>query len=97
MWEFSFEVYTQFVETLSEAPFSSMLRVEPFPVFVSTAIMNHIKTMKASSGPVTLNIEPQLRADLRPFQIQGVEFVIRRGGRALIGRYYHTIILSIAY
>lgn len=85
VWEFSFEVYTQFVETLSDTPFSSMLRVEPFPAFVSTAILNYMKTIKENSGPVILNIEPELRKALRPFQIQGVEFVIRRGGRALIG------------
>lgn len=85
MWEFSFDVYTQFVDTLSEAPFNAQLRVEPLPSFVSAAVINFTRKMKATSGPVTLNIEQKLREKLHAFQIRGVDFVIRRGGRALIG------------
>ncbi|KAJ1420613.1 P-loop containing nucleoside triphosphate hydrolase protein, partial [Ochromonadaceae sp. CCMP2298] len=68
------------------SPFDS-LRLTELPRFLAkgfAAYLKRLSKLKVGPDPV-VNIPAQLMATLLPFQLEGVKFIIRRGGRGMLG------------
>lgn len=87
MWIFSFELYDRVLAIFETDELrAENLEVDSLPSFLVRglkAYLNRINTLPDSSG-VELNITSNLMNQLMPFQIEGIRFVIARGGRAMI-------------
>lgn len=84
MYVFDFSVYDHVVAQLRMLLGNNL---EEIPKFVVQGLNTHfrkVKTRNSTEEPV-LDIEPTLAETLRPFQLEGVKFVVRMGGRAYIG------------
>ncbi len=88
-WVFKFSIYDEFVgRFLAELP---TIELEELPRFVVMGIKNYLRRfddIATSSEEVIepeLNLEEKLLDTLLPFQLDGIRFVVRHQGRALIG------------
>eukprot|EP01033_Poteriospumella_lacustris_P023068 gene23068-17457_t len=63
------------------------MEVDGLPRFLSHGLKNYLKRLNVlpDTTQMELNVTPALRQMLLPFQVEGIKFVIARGGRALIG------------
>ena len=86
LWVFDLAIYDQFVIQLQNT-----FAVELFelPQFVIKGLQTFIKMRQADKVVVAvdpvLNIQPALYDKLLPFQLAGVKYIVRRGGRGFIG------------
>ena len=88
LWIFSLEIYDQVVRHFeSDEMKSSKMEVDGLPRFLSHGLKNYLKRLNVlpDTTQMELNVTPALRQMLLPFQVEGIKFVIARGGRALIG------------
>lgn len=88
LWIFSLEIYDQVVRHFeSEEMKASKLELDGLPRFLSHGLKNYLKRLNVlpDTTQMELNVTPALRQMLLPFQVEGIKFVIARGGRALIG------------
>lgn len=79
---FDFSIYESFVRELKTASQFAHLEVAELPRFLSQGLplyQQHLPTTFAEP-----NLFPKFRNTLLPFQLEGLKFVIRHGGRALI-------------
>ena len=83
MWIMDFDLYEKIVCLLGSSALD--FNVEEIPRFLVLGLHNFLKANKDLTVDPNVNISSKLERKLLPFQIQGVKFVIKRGGRALIG------------
>ena len=83
IWMLNFAIYDAFVNELQAS--GKNYTVEEIPKFAVRGIKVVMKTRDVLLGDPELNLSESLSQTLLPFQIEGVKFVVRRNGRALIG------------
>jgi hypothetical protein len=81
MWSFNFEIYDQFVGTALSAEYNSAIQVIEIPRFLLNGIR---KFLSSEAAPQEISLLSGMMDTILPFQLEAVEFVVRRGGRALI-------------
>jgi SNF2 family DNA or RNA helicase len=81
MWSFNFEIYDQFVGSLLSTEYRSAIQVVEIPRFLLNGIR---KFLSSEVAPQEISLLPGMMDTILPFQLEAVEFVVRRGGRALI-------------
>ena len=80
-WTFPFSRYDQVIKALKTESNPDAI-IELAPTVVSTLrISSRIKDDSMRYG----HIPPEMEAKLMPFQRDGIKFILRRGGRALLG------------
>jgi hypothetical protein len=86
MWLFSFSVYERVVQEFTTPPFESM-HVPELPKFLATGLASYQKKVNKlnKEGEQELNLSPRIVSTLLPFQLEAVKYVVKRGGRALLG------------
>lgn len=79
-------VYEQIMNRLQSSEFDQ-IEVTELPSFLVKGIPRYLNTLSNRTGveDQALNIEPCLMEKLLPFQLEGIRFVIKQGGRAMIG------------
>ena len=84
LWLFDMTIYDRFINELSSSRYNNKIHINDIPKFLANGLKKYISKL---SKPVDmkLNIEASLYDTLLPFQIEGVNFVVKRHGRALIG------------
>lgn len=88
LWTFSFDVYDRIVAYFeTEEVRNLQLELEALPRFLVVGLRNYLKRINIlpDTSNTELNITPSLYQMLLPFQIDGIRFVVARGGRSLIG------------
>lgn len=84
MWTFDLKIYDKVLPLVKEAGFQP----EELPRFLTEGIKKYLNKIRISldgDQDEEPNLTPSLRHLLLPFQIEGVKFIIRHGGRGLIG------------
>jgi len=84
MWLFDMIIYENYINELQSSKFSDKVYVYDIPKFLSNGLKKYI-TKLSKPVDMTLNIEESLYDTLLPFQVEGVNFIIKRHGRGLIG------------
>jgi SNF2 family DNA or RNA helicase len=88
VWMFNFEIYEQFVSTLLTKEYDFVDLVE-LPRFLFQGIKKFIERLPPKILSIEdenpPNIHPSLLDTLMPFQLEGIKFIINRGGRGFIG------------
>lgn len=83
LWLINFTAYDAFVASIHNSPHQYDL--EEIPKFLVKGISNFLKHVNKYNSEPVLDILDSMRDKLLPFQLDGVKFVVRRNGRALIG------------
>jgi hypothetical protein len=84
IWIFDFNIYETIVAALNKFP--DAVKVLELPEVVKVALMYYEKIMNEIAYiPTEPCLAPELKDQLKPFQLEGIRFVISRRGRALIG------------
>lgn len=83
LWFLDFAIYEAFVCLLNTPP--NNYTIEEIPKFIVKGIKNFLRSTPEFFVDPVINISQTLAESLLPFQVQGIKFVIRRNGRALIG------------
>ena len=90
-WSFDFCLYDELVNQLQASDFDFVELIE-LPQFLVRGLKRYIDRIEkqqslilGTSTEISLNIEPALLDMLLPFQLEGIKYVIRHGGKALIG------------
>lgn len=90
-WSFDFCMYDELVNQLQASDFDFVELIE-LPQFLVRGLKRYIDRIDKQQSlilggttEVVLNIEPALLDTLLPFQLEGIKYVIRHGGKALIG------------
>lgn len=81
VWNFDFKIYDEFAATLESSQFSSFVHLCDLPRFLVKALKSII-TLPPTIDDV--NLPESMLDTLLPFQLEALEFVIRRKGRAMI-------------
>lgn len=86
MWVFNFDQYERIKYEFTTPPFDAIY-LPDLVKFLAKGLTNFQKKFnKLSAGPdPPLNLTPLIRSKILPFQLESVKFVVRRGGRALLG------------
>jgi hypothetical protein len=86
MWTFNFEVYDKVVSEFTTPPFHG-LHLQELPKFLANGFSNYLRRLrKLALGPTPqINLDDKILGVLLPYQLEAVRFVVRRGGRALLG------------
>ncbi len=86
MWVFDFTYYEQIVSGIFSLSIESF-QLKELPKFLQVGLSNFLSYINKipAMQEEDLKIAPDLMETLLPFQVEGVKFVISRGGRALIG------------
>ena len=86
MWLFSLELYDRIAQEFLTPPFESIHLVD-LPKSLAKGLRAYQKRLNKLDIPAepVLNLSDHLRATLLPFQLDAGKFVVRRGGRALLG------------
>ncbi len=99
MWLFTFDLYDRIVTEFFTPPFESIHLVD-LPRSLAKGLANYqrrISKLNCDREPV-LNLNAPVLAWLLPFQLDAVKFVVRRGGRAMLGdemgRSYISVIVT---
>jgi hypothetical protein len=82
MWSFNFDIYEQFVSTLLSSDYRSSVHVIEIPRFLIIGIKRFLSCDLLV--PPEISLLGGMMDTILPFQLEAVEFVVRRGGRALI-------------
>ena len=83
IWLIDFEIYESFVNLLD--PYNNNLNIDEIPKFLVKGLMGFLKNSNLFLSDPTVNITESMSKKLLPFQLEGIKFVIKRNGRALIG------------
>ena len=90
-WSFDFCMYDELVNQLQASDFDFVELIE-LPQFLVRGLKRYIDRIDKQQSlilggttEVVLNVEPALLDTLLPFQLEGIKYVIRHGGKALIG------------
>ena len=81
VWSFDFSIYEQFVGTLHSPEFATYVTVSELPRFLVKGL-KHFLSLPPT--PPEVDLPESMMDTLLPFQLQAVEFVLRREGRAMI-------------
>jgi hypothetical protein len=84
VWQFDFRIYEAFVSKLhsTECKFVALCELPKFiHRGIGKFIMRHERTI---TNEPTLNLEGSLLDQLLPFQLEGIKFVVKRRGRAML-------------
>jgi SNF2 family DNA or RNA helicase len=84
LWIFDFEIYEDFISTLLSSHYSPSIDVVELPRFITIGLKKYFTNLSNSSLDETVSLPETLIDIILPFQIEGVIFVIRHGGRAMI-------------
>lgn len=84
-WYFDFKIYEQFINTLRSSDFFDLVQVEELPPFLIRVLSKYMQSKILRVPDVDLNLEEELLDVLLPFQLEGIKFVVSKGGRAFIG------------
>ena len=93
MWILDLSIYEQFVSRLLSSEYADLANLPPaneIPRWLIKGLtwyQKKLETVPESMLPldqVHLRLTPYFREKLLPFQVEGVRFVVRHGGRALI-------------
>jgi hypothetical protein len=82
MWSFNFDIYEHFVSTLLSSDYRSVVQVMEIPRFLINGIKRFLSC--ETMVPQEISLLGGMMDTILPFQLEAVEFVVRRGGRALI-------------
>ena len=82
VWHFDFQLYDKFVGDLTTDPKYSHLDIIEIPRFLTRGLPIYLKCLPTATEEPKL--PPKFADMLLPFQLDGLRFVIRHGGRALI-------------
>lgn len=82
MWSFDFAIYEQFISTLLSSQYEATIQVDELPRFLVRGIKKYMESIPAHVSDVNL-LDTMMDAIL-PFQLEGVEFIVQRGGRGMI-------------
>ena len=86
LWSLDFRVYEELIPRLQSSEFSSIVHLNELPLFIVRGLRNFLLSMeKTVDEEISINVRPSFLDQLKNFQKDGVKFVIRRNGRALIG------------
>ena len=97
MWWFNVTVYDRFVSNLKSDEFKDLVNVDEIPDFLITGIQRYIDNIKnlrnksimislsSTENDIFTRINQNLLDVLLPYQLEGIQFIINRGGRGLIG------------
>ena len=86
LWSIDFRMYEELIPRLQSSEFSSLVQLNELPLFVVRGLRNFLISMENSGDEeISIDIRPTFLDQLKNFQREGVRFVIRRKGRALIG------------
>ncbi len=85
LWVFDFILYEEIISRLLSSEFEETIQITELPRFLTVGLRNYLQNIPKVSVEPVLNLEPALLEFLLPFQLEGIKFVIRHGGRALIG------------
>lgn len=94
LWIFDLEIFETMISHLTSSAFSSFVEVTELPKFLSNGLRKYCHTIRSSSSSlpsaesgdeIKLNICPGLLSKLKSFQVETVKFVLRHGGRAMLG------------
>lgn len=83
MWRFDIKVHDSLSKKLKSNEFASFVNLSNLPSFLVEGILQYI-SKNCLNRSIQISISKELHDQLLPFQVEGVEFVIRNGGRALI-------------
>lgn len=85
MWVFDFTIYDDIIKIVKSKLGND--NIEGLPRFLEVGIKNFLKSIKniPAVNEEGFNLIPSFKEGLLPHQIEGLKFVISRGGRALIG------------
>lgn len=86
MWLFTFEMHDKIVTEFFTPPFES-LRLVDLPRFLSKGLANFQRKVLKLNWELepALNLNAGILDKLLNFQLEAVKFVVRRGGRAMLG------------
>jgi hypothetical protein len=84
LWLIDFTTYESFMSAIQS--FSDHYEVEEIPKFLAKGISNFLKHASSYQSEPVIDIPLSMKDKLLPFQLDGVKFVVRRNGRALIGK-----------
>ena len=88
IWTFNFDLYDKISSQLQADEFD-VVELNDLPRFLVEGLKKYIKKVTADNQDVEadpeLKIETGLLDTLLPFQLEGIKFVVRHGGKALIG------------
>lgn len=85
LWVFDFILYEEIVSRLLSTEFEETIQITELPRFLTVGLRKYLQNMPKFSVEPVLNLETGLLEFLLPFQLEGIRFVVRHGGRALIG------------
>ena len=98
MWWFNISVYEPFVSGLQSHDYNDKVYVDEIPSFLIQGIQSYTDNIRAlrskplaqlQSGAgvsdVYTRINQNLLDILLPYQLEGIQFIVNRGGRGLIG------------
>ena len=97
MWWFNVTVYDRFVSNLKSDEYKDLVNVDEIPDFLITGIQRYIDNIKnlrnksimislsSTENDIFTRINQNLLDVLLPYQLEGIQFIINRGGRGLIG------------
>jgi len=86
MWVFNFDQYERIKYEFTTPPFDAIY-LPDLVKFLAKGLVNFQKKfnkLNVGADP-PLNLTPLIRSKILPFQLETVKFVVRRGGRALLG------------
>lgn len=86
LWSFDFEIYPQLIARLKSSEFG-FVKLEELPPYLTNILTKFLQQQQQLPQPYVqqpLHIDPHFLSQLKPFQIEGIQFVIKRNGRALI-------------
>lgn len=82
VWLFDMSIYESFVRELKTAHQYAHLEIVELPRFLAQGLPLYQRHLPTSFEEP--NILPKFQETLLPFQLEGLKYVIRHGGRALI-------------
>ena len=86
LWCIDFRMYEELIPRLQSSEFNTLVHLNELPLFIVRGLRNFLKSIEqAVDEEIAINIRPSFLDQLKNFQKEGVRFVIRRNGRALIG------------
>lgn len=85
IWIFHFDIYERLIKSLISI---KNVTLEQPPSFLINGFQSYIKrisSLPSSELNSELNLSKQMKETILPFQEEGIKFIIRRGGRGLLG------------
>eukprot|EP00605_Chrysophyceae_sp_TOSAG23-4_P000599 GSChrysophyteH1.ASY1.ANO1.676.1 assembled CDS len=90
LWTISFEIYERLVSVLNSSQYAQCVTVEELPRFLVKGLHSYIENQRGIPEAFQKNEELQLNLTepfydmVLPYQLDGIRFIVRHGGRGLI-------------